>query len=162
MIVEPYWAFHSQTRFSKASRPRSWRDLPSFASSFSTTACVPIPAWSVPRIHIALRPRMRLIRISTSWIDPFSAWPMCSAPVTLGGGIAIEKLSSGLPSAGGWNQPPSIQRSKTRCSTSPGSQRVVSSRAFLRSASKARDLTARPWRATRPRPQPPTRDADRP
>jgi hypothetical protein len=50
---------------------------------------------------------------------------MCSAPVTLGGGIAIEKFCSGEPSAGGWNQPPAIQRSKTRRSTSPGSQRVV-------------------------------------
>jgi hypothetical protein len=33
---------------------------------------------------------MRARRISTSWIDPFSAWPMCSEPVTLGGGTAIE------------------------------------------------------------------------
>jgi hypothetical protein len=30
------------------------------------------------------------MRISASWIVPFSAWPMCSAPVTFGGGIAIE------------------------------------------------------------------------
>ena len=29
-------------------------------------------------------------RISASWIDPLSAWPMCSAPVMFGGGIAIE------------------------------------------------------------------------
>ena len=114
------------------------------ASSFSTTAWVPMPAWSVPRIHIALRPRIRLIRISASWIAPFSACPMCSAPVTFGGGIAIEKLSSGDPSAGGLNQPPSIQRSKTRPSTAPGSQRVVSSRAFLRSASKGRRCYLRP------------------
>ncbi len=142
-MVEPYCAFQSQTRSSKASRPSSWRELPSAASSFSTTACVPIPAWSVPSTQSVLRPRMRLIRISASWIVPLSAWPMCSAPVTLGGGIAIEKFSSGDPSAGGWNQPPSIQRSNTRCSTAPGSQRVVSSRAFLRSASKGADLTAR-------------------
>ena len=49
-----------------------------------------------------LRPRIRLMRMSTSWIVPFSAWPMWSAPVTLGGGIAIEKFSSGVPSAVGW------------------------------------------------------------
>ena len=30
---------------------------------------------------------------------------MCSAPVTFGGGIAIEKFSSGVPSAGGWKAP---------------------------------------------------------
>jgi hypothetical protein len=49
-----------------------------------------MPAWSVPRIHFARRPRMRLKRMRTSWIDPLSAWPMCSAPVTFGGGMAIE------------------------------------------------------------------------
>ena len=74
---------------------------PPSASSFSTTAWAPIPAWSVPRIHIARLPRIRLMRISASWIVPFSAWPMCRAPVMFGGGIAIEKFSSGLPSAGG-------------------------------------------------------------
>ena len=66
------------------------RELPSFASSFSTTDWVAIPAWSVPRIHIVFRPRIRLIRIRASWIVPFSAWPMWRAPVTFGGGIAIE------------------------------------------------------------------------
>ena len=30
---------------------------------------------------------------------------MCSAPVTFGGGIAIEKFSSGVPSAGGSKAP---------------------------------------------------------
>jgi hypothetical protein len=30
------------------------------------------------------------MRTIASWIAPFSAWPMCSAPVTFGGGIAIE------------------------------------------------------------------------
>ena len=59
-------------------------------------------AWSVPRIQSALRPCIRCIRTSASCIAPLSAWPMCSAPVTLGGGIATEKFSSGLPSAGGW------------------------------------------------------------
>jgi hypothetical protein len=33
---------------------------------------------------------MRLWRISVSCTEPFSAWPMCSAPVTFGGGMAIE------------------------------------------------------------------------
>ena len=33
---------------------------------------------------------IRAKRISVSWIEPSSAWPMCSAPVTFGGGIAIE------------------------------------------------------------------------
>ena len=44
---------------------------------------------------------LRLKRISVSWTEPLSAWPMCSAPVTFGGGIAIEKFSSGEPSGSG-------------------------------------------------------------
>ena len=51
---------------------------------------------------------------------PFSAWPMCSAPVTFGGGTAIEKFSSALPSGSGLNTPACSQRSNTRDSTSAG------------------------------------------
>ncbi len=76
--------------------------MPSARSPFSTTAWVAIPAWSVPRIQSVLRPRIRFIRTSASCIEPFSACPMCSAPVTFGGGIATEKFSAGVPSAGGW------------------------------------------------------------
>ncbi len=47
-------------------------------------------AWSVPRIHSVLRPCIRRIRTIASCIAPLSAWPMCSAPVTFGGGIATE------------------------------------------------------------------------
>ena len=61
-----------------------------------------MPAWSVPRIQSELRPRIRFIRTSASCIEPFSAWPMWRAPVTFGGGIATEKFSAGVPSAGGW------------------------------------------------------------
>ena len=101
-IREPYSSFQAQTRSTKASRPISWRDVPSAASIFSTTAWVAMPAWSVPSVHSALRPRIRFIRTSASCIAPFSAWPMCSAPVTFGGGIATEKFSAGEPSACGW------------------------------------------------------------
>ena len=73
-----------------AARPIAWRLVPSDTSSRSTCVCVAMPAWSVPRIQFVRLPRMRLSRISTSWIAPLSAWPMCSAPVTFGGGIAIE------------------------------------------------------------------------
>ncbi len=80
-----------------------------------------MPAWSVPRIQSALRPRIRFIRTSASCIEPFSACPICSAPVTFGGGIATEKFSSGVPSAGGWKYPASIHSAKIRASTSVGS-----------------------------------------
>ena len=89
-ILDPYRSFQAQIRSSKASRPSSWRSVPSARSSFSTTAWVAIPAWSVPRIQSVLRPRIRCIRTSASCIEPFSAWPMCSTPVTFGGGIATE------------------------------------------------------------------------
>ena len=79
-----------QTRSTNASRPIASRVVPSERSSRSTCVWVAMPAWSVPRIQRVRRPRMRASRISVSWIAPLSACPMCSAPVTLGGGIAIE------------------------------------------------------------------------
>ena len=51
VIVEPDSSFHSQTRSTNFARPRSWRDLPSAASWFSTIFCVAMPAWSVPPCH---------------------------------------------------------------------------------------------------------------
>ena len=90
MIVPPYCSRHCHTRSMNASRPISSRVVPSPSSCFSTCFCVAMPAWSVPRIHFARLPRARWKRISASWIEPLSAWPMCSAPVTFGGGTAIE------------------------------------------------------------------------
>ena len=46
-------------------------------------------------IQSALRPCMRRRRTITSCIEPLSAWPMCSEPVTLGGGTAITNGSPG-------------------------------------------------------------------
>ena len=95
--------------------------VPSAFSARSTWVWVAMPAWSVPRIHFVLRPCMRAWRISASWIEPLSAWPMCSAPVTFGGGIAIEKFSSGVPVGSGWKSPDASQRSNTRGSASEAS-----------------------------------------
>ena len=80
-----------------------------------------MPAWSVPKIHFARLPCIRAWRMHRSWIEAFSAWPMCSAPVTLGGGTAIEKFSAASPSGSGLNTPASSQRANTRDSTSAGS-----------------------------------------
>ena len=90
MIVPPYWWRHSHMRSRNSSRPSSSLLVPWALSARSTWVWVAMPAWSVPRIHLVLRPCMRAWRISASWIEPLSAWPMWSAPVTLGGGIAIE------------------------------------------------------------------------
>ena len=48
-----------------------------------------MPAWSVPGSHSVLRPRIRALRVITSCSVTNIACPMCSAPVTFGGGIGI-------------------------------------------------------------------------
>ena len=71
--------------------------LPSSASTrFSTTVCVAMPAWSVPGSQTALSPAMRCQRIRMSWSVLFSAWPRCSAAVTLGGGMTIAVRLAGI------------------------------------------------------------------
>ncbi len=98
MIVAPDSSRQCQTRCTNSSRPSSSRVRPTRASMRSTTFCVAIPAWSVPQIQSALRPCMRRRRTITSCIDPLSAWPMCSEPVTLGGGTAT---TNGSPASSG-------------------------------------------------------------
>src|SRR3954449_1421327 len=144
MIVPPNSARHSHVLAMKASRPSSSREVPCSLRRFSTCVCVAMPAWSVPRIHFARRPRWRWKRISVSWTEPLSAWPMCSAPVTLGGGIAMEKFSSGEPSGSGWNSPESSQRSTLRGSTSEGSKRLRSFRLDMRGSQCMDDGQAGP------------------
>ena len=90
MIRAWYWSFQRQMRSTSPSRPTSWRVSPSSSlSRFSTTAWVAMPAWSVPGIHSVLSPIIRCQRMSRSCITLSMAWPMCSAPVTLGSGIMI-------------------------------------------------------------------------
>src|SRR3954471_23102955 len=62
--------------------------------------------------------------MSVSCTEPLSAWPMCSAPVTFGGGPAIEKFSSAVPSGSGEKIPLSSPPAITRGWTSAGSKRV--------------------------------------
>jgi hypothetical protein len=88
--VLPYFSRQRHARSTNASRPTSWRLVPSSASCCSTFTWTAMPAWSVPKIHFARRPCIRLRRMSASWIAPFSAWPMWSSPVTFGGGMAME------------------------------------------------------------------------
>src|SRR6267143_2326859 len=69
--------------------------MPCSASSRTTTRCVEIPAWSIPGRYKVLYPRMRCQRVKIS----ISVWsimcPMCSEPVTFGGGITIENTGPG-------------------------------------------------------------------
>ena len=99
LVIVPWLSrTHSQTRASNASRPRSWRVRPSAASCFSTTFCVAMPAWSVPGSQSTSNPRIRFQRATMSGSVWFRAWPMCSVPVTLGGGSTM--LKAGRPEEG--------------------------------------------------------------
>ena len=98
MMVPPDWVFHSQTFSRNFSRPISRRDsLPSSARRRSTTIWVAMPAWSWPGCQSVSWPRIRCQRVRISCNVLLKACPMWSEPVTLGGGIMIEKVSA--PSA---------------------------------------------------------------
>ena len=115
------FTFCCQTRPTKSSRLKSRRDLPSFASSRSTTICVAIPAWSVPGCQSVSKPRIRCQRVRMSCNVLLKAWPICSAPVTLGGGIMIEKLSARDALAPARNAPALSHSAAIRASAPAGS-----------------------------------------
>ena len=93
-ILPPNSSFHSHTRATNSSRPRSRRVKPLRRSNArSTTLCVAMPAWSMPGTHATCLPLIRWNRASASWMVTVSACPMCSAPVTLGGGSSILQVS---------------------------------------------------------------------
>ena len=54
-----------------------------------------MPAWSVPGKNSVLSPRIRCQRVAVSMTVWSSMWPMCSEPVTLGGGTASENGGPG-------------------------------------------------------------------
>ena len=102
------------------SRPRSCLLSPSIAICRSTTTCVAMPAWSVPGRYSVGSPSIRCHLIIRSSNAMVSAWPMCSSPVTFGGGMIIvngvlERSISGV------KYPLSFQNLYIRCSTAPGS-----------------------------------------
>ncbi len=91
MMAPPDSAFQAQTFSRNFSRPSarrfgSWRSI----SCRSTTIWVAMPAWSVPGCQSTSRPRMRSKRQRMSCSVLLSACPICSEPVTLGGGITME------------------------------------------------------------------------
>ena len=57
-----------------------------------------MPAWSRPGSQSVSKPLMRFQRTITSCRVSVKAWPMCSEPVTLGGGITM--ANGGLPRGG--------------------------------------------------------------
>ena len=93
-IMPPDSAFHSQTFSMKSSRVRSRRWICFSISWRSTTICVAMPAWSMPGCHSTFLPRMRSKRTRMSCSVLLSAWPICSEPVTFGGGMTMVKASA--------------------------------------------------------------------
>ena len=79
-----------------------------------------MPAWSVPGSHSVGWPRMRWKRAMMSSSATNMAWPMCSLPVTLGGGIEMTKHSLSESSAG-WKYPDDSHHSYSRCCDVGGS-----------------------------------------
>ena len=100
VIVAPELRFQSHTRSTKAARPRSCRLTPWSCNWRSTTIWVAMPAWSVPGTHSVLKPRMRWTRVSASMIVWLNACPMCSVPVTLGGGSWMQNDGRDASSVG--------------------------------------------------------------
>ena len=79
-----------------------------------------MPAWSVPTTHNASLPFSRAWRTSTSCNVLSSACPMCSEPVTLGGGLTI--VHGSAPGRSGRNSPSLSQCAYQRNSISAGSK----------------------------------------
>ena len=87
----PYFSFHSQTRSRNSSRPRSWRLILSVSlSSLSTTICVAMPGVIRARQPERVEAAHPLPADEHVLDGGRSAWPRCSEPVTLGGGMTME------------------------------------------------------------------------
>src|SRR5216683_2786276 len=103
--------------------------MPWSVRCFTTTRCVEMPAWSVPGKYKVLYPRIRCQRVRISISVCSSMCPMCSDPVTFGGGITIENTGPGsLASA--LNSASFTQKSAHRGSICCGSYAFAISRAI--------------------------------
>src|SRR5438093_6141153 len=78
-------------------------------------------AWSMPGSHRVLYPLIRFHRTKMSCRVCCRAWPMCREPVTLGGGMTMEKRGL-VDLLSATKYPPASQTSYHLCSTGRGSQ----------------------------------------
>src|ERR1700731_222850 len=88
-----------------------------------------MPAWSVPGKYSVLYPRMRCQRVRMSISVWSSMCPMCSDPVTFGGGMTIENTGPGA-FASALNSSSFTQKSAHRGSICCGSYAFAISRAI--------------------------------
>src|SRR5690606_27431324 len=86
---------------------------------------VAMPAWSCPGCHSVSKPRIRCQRVRMSCRVLLKAWPTCSAPVTLGGGIITQKVSSRLRFAPARKAPAASHICEMRASA-PTASKVLS------------------------------------
>ena len=89
IIFPPYSSFHSQACFKNSSLPISFLSMPCSFSFSITFTSVAIAAWSVPGCQRASYPCILLKRMRISCMVSSRACPMCSCPVTFGGGITM-------------------------------------------------------------------------
>jgi len=105
-----------------------------------------MPAWSVPGTHSAGRPCILAWRTIISWSVTNIACPICSLPVTFGGGIGIVKGDADSPStaahASGWKHPPLSHSLYISASLSFGSKFLGSE--LMYSIALLRHLFAKP------------------
>jgi hypothetical protein len=93
MIVPPDCAFHSQTLATNSSRVKSVRRF-CLLGQFALHHHLRGDAGMVlPGCHSVSKPRIRCQRTRMSCSVLLKACPMCSEPVTLGGGIMMQKVS---------------------------------------------------------------------
>src|SRR4051812_3931227 len=97
-MMPPYFSFHSNAYFKNSSRLSVFLSMPWSFSICTTFASVAMLAWSLPGTQHALNPLILAFLTRISCTVSLSVWPICSTPVTLGGGITTvyAGLSSGL------------------------------------------------------------------
>ena len=88
-MMPPCSSVQSHACFKNSSRVKSLLLIPCSLRRLITFASVAIEAWSVPGTQHAFLPSKRARRTNISCIVSLSTCPMCSTPVTLGGGITM-------------------------------------------------------------------------
>ena len=88
-MIPPCSCVQSHACLRNSSRVRSVFFMPCWANLLTTFASVAIDAWSVPGTQQAFLPSIRARLTKMSWIVLFSMCPICSTPVTLGGGMTM-------------------------------------------------------------------------
>ena len=146
VIAPPDCSFHAHTRSTNFSRPRSWRDVPSgfeLALDHHLRRDARVVGAGLPQRVVALH---AVPADSTSISVCWNACPMCSVPVTLGGGSWMQNgRARGASTA--LNQPRDSHNGYQCASMAWGSKLLASSMEERRRApEQKREIIAEPPR----------------